>query len=301
MQKNNNPTIAVIIPTYNRADTLEKCISSVLNQTTKVDEIIVIDDCSTDDTQSTLKSMDYITILKTEKRSGAQKARNLGIKASNSEWIAFLDSDDEWLPDKIEKQISVLESVDFNPKTVVHGDCILNNNNSGKRKNWNLNEIEGDVYKQLLTSSGTFFPAILTSKTALKDIGYLTEDIYAYQEWDTAIRLAKHCKFYHIRDPLFIYSISEDSISNSFSNEVEGYLQIVTKYESEIQDVCGERILDNHFVKCSQMAMNFGNFSYGRKLLGKVGEKNLKNFCLVLLSYMHIKPKYLYKIKTYLS
>ena len=301
MPISNHPQIAVIIPTYNRADTLKKCIDSVNNQTVQLNEIIVIDDSSTDNTQSVLKSYDNITVSKTTKNSGAQVARNIGIKAAKSEWIAFLDSDDEWLPDKIEKQLSILKSVNHNPFTLVHGDCIVRDK-QGNMKNWHLNNIEGnDVYRQLLSESGTFFPAILTSKTALAKIGFLAEDIQAYQEWDTAIKLAKICSFYHIQEPLFIYNIKDDSISNNFDNDVKGYFQIVKKYESEIKNVCGQGIFDNHILKCANMAINSNNFEYSRELLSKIEKNNFKKIIALLLSYLHIKPKYIHQSVKYMS
>ena len=120
--------LTIIIPTYNRAFTIVQCIESVLNQSYPVNEIIVIDDNSTDDTIKLLnKFKENVIVLKTEKQSGAQTARNIGIKAAKSEWIAFLDSDDEWLPNKIEKQVSALKKVSYDPWTVVHGDCFTRN------------------------------------------------------------------------------------------------------------------------------------------------------------------------------
>ena len=166
-----NQSISVIIPTYNRSNTIEKCLDSVFNQTYKVNEIIVVDDCSTDNTIDILNLYkDQITILQTVNNSGAQSARNIGIKAAKSEWIAFLDSDDEWLSDKIEKQISALKNINFNPLTVVHGDCIVNNIEKKNKNIWKLDKIDGEnVYNQLLSKSGTFFPSILTSKIATRE------------------------------------------------------------------------------------------------------------------------------------
>ena len=129
MPNSAHQTISVIIPTYNRSHTIEKSLDSVFNQTYIVNEIIVVDDCSTDNTIDILNLYkDQITVLQTEINLGAQIARNIGINAAKSDWIAFLDSDDEWLSDKIEKQISALHNINFNPLTVVHGDCIVNNN-----------------------------------------------------------------------------------------------------------------------------------------------------------------------------
>jgi glycosyltransferase involved in cell wall biosynthesis len=114
MPHDTKPTIAVVIPTYNRANTIVASIESVLSQSYPINEILIVDDHSTDDTIKQLdKFKDDIIILHTKNRLGAQAARNIGIKAAKSEWIAFLDSDDEWLPNKIIKQVSSLNKYDF--------------------------------------------------------------------------------------------------------------------------------------------------------------------------------------------
>ncbi len=113
---NTQIKISVIIPVYNREDTITNCLESVIKQTYAPAEIIVIDDNSTDDTIKQInKFNDKIIILNTEQQSGAQTARNIGIKAAKSDWIAFLDSDDEWLPNKIEKQVSAFFILEFVP------------------------------------------------------------------------------------------------------------------------------------------------------------------------------------------
>ena len=180
------PTVSVVIPAYNRADTIVACVESVLDQSYSVDEIIVVDDGSTDNTIKQLNTFkDNIISLKTEKQSGAQTARNIGIKTAKSEWIAFLDSDDQWLPNKIEKQISALNNFNYDQWTVVHGDCYIKNINSDKKKHWQLENIDGEnVYKKLLSKSGTLFPSILTSKQALEKINYLDENTPSYHEWE---------------------------------------------------------------------------------------------------------------------
>ena len=98
-------SISVIIPTYNRAYCLSRAIDSVLAQSHPVEKICVIDDGSTDDTQQLLQSnYPQIHYIRQENK-GVSAARNKGIRKIKSQWIAFLDSDDEWLPQKIEKQL----------------------------------------------------------------------------------------------------------------------------------------------------------------------------------------------------
>lgn len=99
----------VIIPSFNRAATLKRAIDSVLGQTYKHYEVYVIDDGSTDGTEELIKSYTGIHYIKQENK-GVSSARNIGIRTSHSEWIAFLDSDDEWLPNKLETQAQFIKN-----------------------------------------------------------------------------------------------------------------------------------------------------------------------------------------------
>ena len=298
MINNDKQSIAVIIPTYNRASTIVACIESVLSQSFPASEIIIIDDHSTDDSVNIInKFKDKIILHHTKEHSGAQVARNIGIKAAQSEWIAFLDSDDVWLPNKLEKQISTLKTVDFDSMTLVHGDCYRKYDDINKLELWNIDSINGEnVYKQLLSKSGTLFPSILTSKLALEKIGFLDENAPSYHEWDTAIRLAKYCKFIHIAEPLFIYTIHENTISKNSDKSIQGYQYVIDKFKDEIIELCGENIFTNHLITNSVLALNNNQYKLGRELLKKVPNNSPKKHILQLFSYLKIKPIYFNKI-----
>lgn len=98
--------VSVIIPSYNRENTIVRAVNSVLNQTYKDIEVIVVDDCSKDRTLELLSSIkdERLKFFKLEKNSGACVARNFGIEKANGEFIAFQDSDDEWLPEKLKSR-----------------------------------------------------------------------------------------------------------------------------------------------------------------------------------------------------
>ncbi|MEA3373256.1 MAG: glycosyltransferase [Campylobacterota bacterium] len=99
-------TVSVIIPAYNRVNTLARAIESVLNQTRKAEEIIVVDDGSTDATSEVAKMYPEVLLLR-QKNMGVSSARNNGIMMASSDWIAFLDSDDSWHPDKLARQMTL--------------------------------------------------------------------------------------------------------------------------------------------------------------------------------------------------
>ena len=104
--------VSVVVPTYNRAEALPDTIDSVLAQTHEELELLVVDDASTDDTREVVESYDdpRVEYLRHEENRGGSAARNTGIEAAEGEYVAFLDSDDEWLPEKLERQLSLLRS-----------------------------------------------------------------------------------------------------------------------------------------------------------------------------------------------
>lgn len=244
------PSISVIVPTYNRAKTICYCLDSVLAQTFKPLEIIVVDDCSTDETVAIVNSYSKLAVrcIVLKKNSGAQAARNCGIREARGDWIAFQDSDDKWLPDKLEKQIQALAVVGFDPWTVVHTNAIWLQVSTGRRLRIELPVVEGDnVYPLLLSRPAPMFQGMLVSRQAIEKTGLLDEQVPSYQEWDTSISLAKHCRFIYLREPLFIYYLHGETISSNIKRDIEGYQYIIDKYKNEIIQHCGKETLGNHY------------------------------------------------------
>lgn len=237
--------LSVIIPVYNRENTIKRCIQSIINQTKKVWEIIVVDDGSIDNTISILQSIEcqYLKIIKQNHR-GPQAARNLGILNSTGDYIAFLDSDDEWLPDFTD---IVDSEIEINNSCVIYGDCITDK--LGERKNWYLPGKSGNLYSFLLERPAPTFCALVAKKDYFIEIGLLDEKVKAYQEWDTSIRLARDHYFVHVKKPMFIYYLHNgETISNDKKKEIEGYYYIVNKHKNEIIKFCGLRILKKHYI-----------------------------------------------------
>ena len=111
---NIDPLVSVVVATYNRADLISETLDSILNQTYKIFELIVVDDGSSDNTEEIVKrySNGRINYIKTDNWGGPARPRNIGIKQSKGEYIAFCYDDDIWLPKKLEKQIKCLDNSD---------------------------------------------------------------------------------------------------------------------------------------------------------------------------------------------
>lgn len=289
-------SVTVIIPTYNRAKTINYCLDSVCNQTFPPDEVIIIDDCSTDSTIDIVREYpdSRVRCMVLKKNSGAQAARNRGICEAQNKWIAFQDSDDEWMPDKLEKQFAVLEEVNFEPMTVVHTDCIRYDYQTGKRILWELPLVHGaTVFSQLLSSSGPLFPAIVTSKEALEKIGFLDESVPSYQEWDTSIRLARECRFIHLREPLFIYHLhTGETISKNNKRDIEGYQYIIDKFRDEILLHCGTETLNIQLIGNAIRAKRYGLNAEAFTILEKCSGRPLRITLLKWMMHNNIDPRY---------
>ena len=294
MQETVTPAISVVIPTYNRANTIKYCLDSVLAQTYGPLEVIIVDDCSTDDTVQVVKNYldPRVRCIVLEKNSGAQAARNCGIQEAKGDWIAFQDSDDEWMADKLEKQVHALAKVDFNPWVVVHTNCITLEVSTGCEQLLNIPAVEGsDGYRALLSHPGPMFQGMLVSRRALQEIGFLDEKVLAFQEWDTAIRLGKHCRFIYLGEPLFTYYLHQgETISKNKKKDIQGYLYILNKFQNEIKVLCGQKVWEEHLWGQLYKCLELGLWKESDIFFRKISSRKVLKFNLRLLRRLHVKP-----------
>lgn len=300
-----SPRLSVIVPTYNRAHTIRLCLDSVLKQTFSTFELIVVDDCSTDATVEIVQSYadKRIRCITLEKNSGAQAARNRGIREAKGDWIAFQDSDDEWLPEKLEKQLLALGQVNFDPWTVVHTGAIWLDTATGRHLKVDAPLIEGEaVYSKLLMAPSPLFPTLLVSRQALERINYLDENAPAYQEWDTSIRLAKFCKFIYLREPLFIYHLhAGETISKNINKEIRAYDYIINKFKTEIINVCGKETWDSHLITQIVKCLDYKLWNEADVYLGLLSSNTVKYKILKIMRMLHLSPMPLFKMKAKLA
>jgi len=266
-----SPMISVVIPTYNREQTIGYCLQSVIAQTYTDFEVVVVDDGSRDGTAK--KVLEFgdprIRLLRHDASKGAQAARNTGIRTALGRWIAFLDSDDEWLPYKLAEQTAALASRGWDEGIVVHGGMTRYYPRTNSTESWDLPIVSGtSCHAALLQSPGPLFQTLLVSKKTLHAIGYLDEEVPSYQEWDTAIRLAEICEFIHIKEPLAVYWLHEgDTISKNKRRDVEGYRYIIEKHRAAMEEILGENAWLRHCAVLINRYAKFGFFDDARQLL----------------------------------
>ncbi len=204
--------ISVIIPTWNRLHVLKRAIDSVLAQTFTPVEVIVIDDGSSDGTAEWIKQNYPSIILVVQKQSGVSAARNAGIRRAKGEWIALLDSDDEWLPQKLARQMDLLS---FKTDALVcHTDEIWVRN--GKRVNaMNKHQKpEGYIYQHCLPLCCVSPSSILIHKSVFDDAGVFDESYPACEDYELWLRIFCRYEAALVREPLLIkYGGHDDQLS----------------------------------------------------------------------------------------
>lgn len=262
--------VSVVIPARNRADKLPRCLDSILTQTFPANEIIVVDDHSCDNTEVVVdtyacRGVKYRRLMRGK---GAQAARNEGWQVAENNWIAFQDSDDEWLPEKIQKQRMALSEYDFAEDIVLHCNGLKVFEATGQIEFFDVPLTQGHCFVDLLRRPAPMFPGLLVSKNALVKAGGLDEDCPSYQEWETSLRLAKHCRFVHIQERLFKWNWhSGETISKDKKRENIGYNYVMDKYRSDFINHFGRRAWRQLKLRRIMLAARDGYYNYALDLI----------------------------------
>ncbi len=240
--------VTVVIPAFNRARTIEVALRSVQPQTCRDWEAIVVDDGSQDSTAEVVarytKEDDRIHLRRHARNRGAQAARNTGIQNARGRWIAFLDSDDQWVAHSLELR---LEAAARHRVSVVHSEA-YRIREGGSTEIYGVPPVQGWVYPEVLSHPGPMFQGLLVAREALETIGGLDEGIVALQEWDTTIRLAKHYRFGFVNTPTFIWDTrGSDTITKDRGRDARGYEQVVCKHFSEMIRHAGPQAVARHY------------------------------------------------------
>lgn len=211
------PEVTTIIPCYNRVDYIDLTLESVLSQTYSPIKIVVVDDGSTDGTRAVLERYkDKITILEHPNRvnKGQSAAINLGLRQAHSKYIAILDSDDLWVPEKIEKQVSYLE--EHKDVGLVYGNGFAIDE-QGKEiyKYYPHQHVERNNPEDVLLNCYFLVPNnSLFRRSAIEKAGEFDERLRAAQDHDMAIRMAEVTRLAYVDEVVFYYRRHRDSISH---------------------------------------------------------------------------------------
>ncbi len=217
MSKNENKyKISVVIPTLNRINTLQRALDSVINQTYKPAEIIVVDNGSSDGTLKFLREQyPKITIL-TENKIGVSSARNKGIKKSINQWIALLDSDDAWHPRKLEVQTSMLDSA-LKEYNLIHTDEVWFRNNKHINQMKKHKKQGGYIFERCLSLCCISPSSVLFKKNILDKVGLFDESLPVCEDYDMWLKICSSEEVLFAQDKLtYKYGGHKDQLSKSY-------------------------------------------------------------------------------------
>ena len=207
--------ISVIVPTYNRAQQLPRALDSILCQSCSPKEIIVVDDGSTDETSALMTSEYPEIVFIQQQNTGVSSARNVGIKRASGDWIAFLDSDDEWLPEKLEIQMKALYE---NPEIkICHTNEIWIRN--GKRVNPKKKheKFGGWIFQKCLPLCCISPSSVIIHKSFFKEIGLFDYSLPVCEDYDLWLRITARNPVLYIEEPFLIkYGGHEDQLSKKY-------------------------------------------------------------------------------------
>ena len=217
MSKNENKyKISVVIPTLNRINTLQRALDSVINQTFKPAEIIVVDNGSSDGTLKFLREQyPKITIL-TENKIGVSSARNKGIKKSINQWIALLDSDDAWHPRKLEIQTSMLD-IALKEYNLIHTDEVWFRNNKHINQMKKHKKQGGYIFERCLSLCCISPSSVLFKKNILDKVGLFDESLPVCEDYDMWLKICSSEEVLFAQDKLtYKYGGHKDQLSKSY-------------------------------------------------------------------------------------
>jgi glycosyltransferase involved in cell wall biosynthesis len=271
--------ISVIIPNYNRARSIRRAIEGVLAQTYREIEVIVVDDCSTDASVEIIEAVaaadPRVRLVRQPRNGGAAHARTAGIEAATSELIAFQDSDDNWLPDKLETQMRAFAELPeeyvalFGPEIIYGRDGEGSGKKYGPRRTAcvpgpNVRIESGDLSGHFVRANIMTLQTVLLKKAAFVSAGGFDPRLRNNEDWDFNIRLSRQGPMGFIEAPLVVVSDSPDGISKNRKASVFSYLVIFNKLRRMGVE---ERALAPHALSASRQLMRHGRPAASRRYL----------------------------------
>ena len=268
--------ISVIVPTYNRAHQLPRTLDSILCQSCSPKEIIVVDDGSTDETLALMTSEYPEIVFIQQQNTGVSSARNVGIKRASGDWIAFLDSDDEWLPKKLEIQMKALYE---NPEIkICHTNEIWIRN--GKRVNPKKKheKFGGWIFQKCLPLCCISPSSVIIHKSIFKEIGLFDYSLPVCEDYDLWLRITARNPVLYIEEPFLIkYGGHEDQLSKKYWGmdrfRIKSLEKIISsRVLSELDENAAKKMLMEKIYIFIQGAQKRGNIKEVKKFKEQYSE-----------------------------
>ncbi|WP_303905762.1 glycosyltransferase family A protein [Thiohalomonas denitrificans] len=236
------PTVSVLIPTHNMGKHIATAILSALEQSYPVSEIVVVDDGSTDDTERVMeqfKDDDRVRYLRRD-RMGQGKARNLTLEVARSEFVAFLDADDLWTRDKLERQIPAF--LTDHKVGVVYSDVVVMDEKGSVQYFPKIQRYSGCITQPLF--SGNFIPmsSAVARRRSLEAVGGFSESLSMGLDYDLWLRVSAVWKFVHVPEPLLLWrSWDGQTCSHNFKGRHDSDAVIRSRFLEEFPGMVSKK------------------------------------------------------------
>jgi glycosyltransferase involved in cell wall biosynthesis len=227
------PVVSVVTCTYNRCHLLPRAVESVLDQTYEDFELVIIDDGSTDDTREVVNSYDddRIKYIRHETNRGGVAARNTGIKSAEGDFIAILDDDDSWEPEKLEQQIAKFEDLNKEYGLVYTGRIIQEEDKTITTRP----TYKGDIYEQLLRKNFIPSETVLVRSECFDELGLFDDSFRSCIDWDMWTRISREYKFSYVDKVLATtYRDSPHRQSDDKDGKLQGHRRYLKKHRDEL-------------------------------------------------------------------
>jgi glycosyltransferase involved in cell wall biosynthesis len=262
--------VSVVLPTYNREGSVGEAIESVLRQTYPALELLVVDDASTDGTRARVEGFGdaRISYLRHENNRGGSAARNTGMAAARGELIAFQDSDDVWLPNKLERQIAVLRAA--GPDTGAVYCPYWREYPDGRRETHPADPASaprGDIRRALLYANFIGTPTILATRACCEAVAGFDEALPRFQDWDWMIRVAADWQVAFVEEALVRAGFGDDNVTDGHSASlVAAERRLLDKHYETLRGA-GDEVLAHRLWHLAHVSIMQGASGDGRRLL----------------------------------
>lgn len=223
-------SLAVIVPHRNRPDFLREALISIRAQSTVPSEILVVDDCSLPAHREKLNGLaDLATILLLERNVGLSEARNIGARAAKGEWLAFLDDDDLFLPDKSDRQFRYLRE---HPDCDAVGGGLIMASPDGRREYWGWHETRQLTVRDALLYTASMAQSLMIRRDVFLGLGGFEARLRALEDYEFGIRaIASGCRMHFLAEPMFIYRLGgRKQISMEFGRMVRAEMAVLQRH-----------------------------------------------------------------------
>jgi glycosyltransferase involved in cell wall biosynthesis len=287
-------TVSVVLPAYNRAATIRPAIESVLRQTRADFELIVVDDGSSDNTLEVVRSIEdpRIRVIASTPNRGVSAARNVGIRNAKGTWVAFQDSDDEWLPRKLERQMELIEQPGQTGIACYCGMVIVGGltETAGRRTQVryipdpSIAKVDGQLLETLISASLASTQTLIVRRDMLLEVGGFDEQLPALVDWDCVLRLARKGTFMFVDDPLVIQRFSDNSITRDSRRRAMARARVIEKNRELL--LRHPAVLARHYRSVAGELRRLGDLPGARSIL-RVAVGDVPYSAMLWLAYLY--------------